>query len=339
MALFDFLKKKPEDNASAPATPTTAAESGVEPTAPAAPAAPTEPAGPRYKGSNYQMPAPEAPAPMPMIPPAPPIAMPSMMGGPDESQMDAQAAHAAFQPTNILEQLLMQASYDPQFRSPFYQALLGEELAVVLAAKEGQEPGEVTPTEGMEIQLQALHDGKIAIFSSVERIFDNGAVPEGSVTYMRLRGHDFFSMVQDADCAINPFSAVGKLMPADEIKALMAGQLFDAGPPQDVQVTLHQPEPEPTALLDGLRAYSAAQPSIRAVYLAEMRMQNVPEQSRLLVAFDTEETDPAFLQELGPIIQGNIAEAQFVDLMLIDPTSEEPLVQYLLTTEPVYARA
>ena len=333
MALFDFLKKKPEDNASAPATPNKAAEAG---SAPAVPAAPAEPAGPRYKGSNYQMPAPEAPAPMPMIPPAPPIAMPGMMGDQPQGNMPEQPA---FEPTNILEQLLMQASYDPQFRSPFYQALLGEEVAVVLAAKEGQEPGEITPTEGMEIQLQALHDGKIAIFSAVERIFDNGAVPEGTVTYMRLRGHDFFTMVQDADCALNPFSAVGKLLPADEIKALVSGQLFDAAAPQDVQVTLHQPEPEPTALLDGLREYSATQPAIRAVYLAEMRMQNVPEQSRLLVAFDTEETDPAFLQDLGPVIQGNIAEAQFVDLMLIDPTSEEPLVQYLLTTEPVYARA
>ncbi|RFP66448.1 enhanced serine sensitivity protein SseB [Hymenobacter lapidiphilus] len=333
MALFNFLKKKTEDTASAPATP---APAPAADTSPAQPAAPAEPAGPRYKGSNYQMPAPQAPAPMPMIPPAPPIAMPGMMGGPAEDQMEAQAA---FEPTNILEQLLMQASYDPQFRPPFYQALLGEELTVVLAAREDQEPGEITPSEGMEIQLQALHDGKIAIFTSVERIFDNGAVPEGSVTYMRLRGHDFFSMVQDADCAINPFSAVGKLMPADEIKALMAGQLFEQGPPQDVQVTLHQPDPEPTALLDGLREYSATQPAIRNVYLAEMRMQNAPEQSRLLVAFDTEETDPAFMQDLGPIIKGNIAEAQFVDLMLIDPTSEEPLIQYLLTTEPVYARA
>ncbi|MBT2558292.1 enhanced serine sensitivity protein SseB [Hymenobacter sp. ISL-91] len=333
MALFDFLKKKSEDNTSAPATPATAAGSG---TAPAAPATPAEPAGPRYKGSNYQMPAPEAPAPMPMIPPAPPIAMPGMMAGQPDGGMPEQPA---FEPTNILEQLLLQASYDPQFRPPFYQALLGEELTVVLAAREDQEPGEITPTEGMEIQLQALHDGKIAIFTAVERIFDNGAVPEGSVTYMRLRGHDFFTMVQDADCAINPFSAVGKLMPADEIKALVSGQLFEGAPQQDVQVTLHQPEPEPTALLEGLRTYSATQPAIRNVYLAEMRLQNAPEQSRLLVAFDTEETDPAFMQDLGPIIKGNIAEEQFVDLMLIDPNSEEPLVQYLRTTEPVYARA
>ncbi|OWP62045.1 hypothetical protein CDA63_16215 [Hymenobacter amundsenii] len=331
MGLFDFLKKKPEDGASAP-TPAAPSSPAADSGAAAQPTAPAELTGPRYKGANYTMPAEEAPAPMPFIPPAPPIPMPGNQGGMMPEQVD-------FQPLNILEHLLMQAAQDPQFRTPFYQALLGEEIVVVMAAKEGQEPGEITPSEGMEIQLQALHDGKIAVFTAVERLFDNGAVPEGSVTYMRLRGHDFFTMVQDADCALNPFSAVGKLLPADEIKALMAGQLFEAAPPQDVQVSLHQPDPEPTELLAGLREYCATQPAINKVYLTEMRMQNAPDQSRLLVAFDSEEKDPAFLQDLGPVIQGKINEAQFVDLMLIDPASEEPLNQYLLTTEPIYSRA
>ncbi|MBX0289320.1 enhanced serine sensitivity protein SseB [Hymenobacter sp. HSC-4F20] len=331
MGLFDFLKKKPEDTpapapASSPAAPTTENSSAPTPTEAA------KPSGPRYKGSNYQMPDAPAPVPVPQIPPAPPIPLPEPFGQQAPQLPD-------FQPLNILEQLLMQAAVEPQFRSPFYQALLGEEVVVVMAGKEDQEPGEITPTEGMEIQLQALHDGKIAVFTAVERIFDNGAVPEGSVAYMRLRGHDFFTMVQGADCALNPFSAVGKLLAADEIQALLSGQLFEMPDPQDMQVSLHQPEPEPTELLAGLREYSATQPHIRAVYLTEMRMQHNPQEARLLLAFDTEEKDPAFLQELGPIIQGKIGEAQFVDLMLIDPTSEEPLVQYLLQTTPVYQRA
>jgi hypothetical protein len=331
MGLFDFLKKK-DEGTPAPA-PTTTPAAG-DSSAPATPTEPAKSAGPRYKGSNYQAPAAPAPAPMPFIPPAPPIPLPGMM-----DQAPAAPQLPDFQPLNILEQLLMQAAVEPQFRSPFYQALLGEEVVVVMAGQEGQEPGEVTPTEGMEIQLQALHDGKIAVFTAVERIFDNGAVPENSVAYLRLRGHDFFTMVKGADCALNPFSAVGKLLEAAEIDALLAGQLFEMPAPADVQVSLHQPEPEPTELLEGLREYSTTQDHIRTVYLTEMRMQNSPEQARLLVAFDTESQDPAFLQDLGPIIQGKIGEAQFVDLMLIDPASEEPLIQYLLTTEPVYKRA
>ncbi|WP_426491763.1 enhanced serine sensitivity protein SseB C-terminal domain-containing protein [Hymenobacter sp. 102] len=326
MGLFDFLKKKDEGTPAPASTPTP----GATPT-PAAPGA-DKPAGPRYKGSNYQMPATPAPAAVPHIPPAPPIPLPGVDGPMVPPMPD-------FQPLNILEQLLMQAAVEPQFRSPFYQALLGEEVVVVMAAQEGQEPGEVTPTEGMEIQLQALHDGKIAVFTAVERIFDNGAVPEGSVAYLRLRGHDFFTMVKGADCALNPFSAVGKLLEAPEIDALLAGQLFEAPPQQDIQVSLHDPEPEPTALKDALREYSAGNEKIQAVYLTEMRMQHNPQESRLLLAFQADDQDPAFLQELGPVIQGNIGETQFVDMMLIDPTSQEPLVHYLLNSEPVYKRA
>ncbi|GAB3222345.1 hypothetical protein GCM10027346_00040 [Hymenobacter seoulensis] len=332
MGLFDFLKKKPEDAPAPASTPTPAPDQGAATT----PAESAKPSGPRYKGANYQAPATPAPAPasMPFIPPAPPIPLPGTYEGevPTPQVPD-------FQPLNILEQLLMQAAMDPQFRSPFYQALLGEEVYVVMAAAEGQEPGEVTPTEGMEIQLQALHDGKIAVFTAVERIFDNGAVPQDSVAYMRLRGHDFFTMTQGADCALNPFSSVGKLLPVDEVQALLSGQLFEMPPQQDMQVSLHQPEPEPTELLEALREYSAGQDHIRNVYLTEMRLQQDPQQARLLLAFDTESQDPAFLQDLGPIIQGKIGSAQFVDLMLVDPNSEEPLIQYLLTTTPVYQRA
>ncbi|GAB2787304.1 hypothetical protein HNQ93_002753 [Hymenobacter luteus] len=328
MGLFDFLKKKPEDAPASSPTPAPAADNAATPASPE----PAPTTGPRYKGSNYQMPPAPAAPPMPHIPPAPPIPLPGTFSEEAPQLPD-------FQPLNILEQLLMQAAVDPQFRSPFYQALLGEEVVVVLAAREEQEPGEITPTEGMEVQLQALHDGKIAVFTAVERIFDNGAVPEGSVTYMRLRGHDFFTMVQGAECALNPFSAVGKLLAADEIQALLSGQLFEMPNPQDLQVSLHQPEPEPTELMEALREYSATQSHIRNVYLAEMRMQHNPAEARLLVAIDTEQQDPAFLQELGPVIQGKIGETQFVDLMLIDPASEEPLIQYLLQTSPVYQRA
>ncbi|SNC61581.1 SseB protein N-terminal domain-containing protein [Hymenobacter gelipurpurascens] len=328
MGLFDFLKKKPEDAAAPISSTTPSAAPATAPEA-AAPEATDKPSGPRYKGSNYQMPAAPSSAPMPQIPQAPPIAIPPM---PDMG---------SFQPTNILEQLLLQAATDPAFRSPFYQAVLGEEVIVVMAPQEGMEPGETTPTEGMEIQLQVLHDGKIPVFTSVERIFESGAVPPESVTYMRLRGHDFFTMVQGAECALNPFSPVGKLLAADEIAALLSGQLFEMPNPEDMQVALNQPAEEPVALKEALREYAAGQDHVQAIYLAEMQMQHNPEERRLLLAFHTDQEgqDPAFLQDLGPIIQGNIGEAQFVDLMLIDPNSQEPLIQYLLQTEPVYRRA
>jgi len=246
----------------------------------------------------------------------------------------------AFTPTNILEELLMRAAAEPEVRPSFYQALLAEELIVITAPKEDTPAGEVTVEAGTEIQLQVLHDGKIPVFTSKERIFDGENVPE-PLSFLRLRGFDLFNMIQGADCALNPFSVVGKLLPAGEIADLLAGKLFEGGPAApEGQMLIGPPAEYPAALADALRAYCAEQPFIEAAYLAELRLENSPEPPRLLLAFHTEQSDPAFLQELGPIIQGTLqGDHQFVDMMLLDPSSDEPLNQYFAQVEPVYQRA
>lgn len=312
MGLLDFLKNKPADEPTPAATPTPAA-----PTTPGA----TATSGPRYQGSKYTAPAepvapvPPAYSPEPVIPQFP------------------------FEPQNVLEQLLLLAVTEEQARPPFYQALLQEEILMILAPKEGMEPGEVTITEGQEIQLQILNDGKLPIFTSPARLTDGGQdVP---VSYVRVPGHAFFSMTQGQDCVLNPFSPAGKPLPKEEIAALLAGQLSGPIPPQaggEAQVMLSQPADYPTALAESIKTWCEAQGHIQAAYLAQMAMSHEPEVARLLLAFETTTTDPAFMQELGPVLQGNTAQFQFVDLMILDKSSEEGVNPYFRTIEPFYTR-
>jgi hypothetical protein len=314
MGLFDFLKSKKDSAAPAAPSPSTPA--------PAAPAADSPaPAGPRYKGASYTSPAPE-PVPAPTLP-----AMPEL---------------PPFQPVNILEELLFNAASQPEFRPDFYRALLGEQLIVVMLPKEGDTTGgEVQPTEGMEIQLQVLNDGKIPVFSSLERLYEGGMEVD-SVPYLRVRGIEFFQMIQGAECALNPFSPVGKLLPADELADLLAGRLFPGGEEamaQQVPVLLGQPADYPTQLLEALRTFSVEKPAIQAVYIAQVQLQDNSAPPRLLLAFHTDDNDAAFLQERGPVVQGNISDHELVDVLVLDPTSQEPLNQYFTTVEPVYKRA
>jgi len=314
MGLFDFLKNKPADDK--PATPST-------PATPAAPAAaqPDKPAtGPRYQGSKYVAPAaPAAPAPNPYAEPTPPP--------------------LPFQPENVLEQLLLLAATDENARPAFYQALLQEEILMILAPKEGMEPGEITLSEGEEIQLQTLNDGKLPIFSSAARLSDGGQ--DQSVPYVRVPGHAFFSMVQGQDCVLNPFSPAGKLLPKEELAALLAGQLTGPLSPAggDAQVLLSQPAEYPAALADAVAAWAAGQTHINTAFLAQMQLANAPEVPRLLLAFESSTPDPSFLQELGPVLQGQTANYQYVDLMLLDKTSDEGVNPYFRTIEPFYRKS
>lgn len=301
MGLFDFLKNKPA--ATPPAT---------------TPAAPAEkPAdGPRYQGAKFTAPPAPAVPELPRLPEPPPL---------------------PFTPENVLEQLLLLAATDENARPAFYQALLQEEILMILAPMEGLAPGEVVLAEGQEIQLQILADGKLPIFSSPPRLTDGG-VDNGPVSYVRVPGHAFFNMVQGQDCVLNPFSPAGKLLPKDELAALLAGQLTGPIAPDggEAQVLLSQPAEYPTAIANALRAWCATQPHIRAAYLAQLQLADNPDVPRLLLAFESTSTDPNFLQELGPVLQDQTNAYQFVDLMLLDIASDEGVNPYFRQIAPFY---
>jgi hypothetical protein len=307
MGLLDFLKNKPADNKPAAPAPST-------PGSPA-PAADKPAGGPRYQGAKFT--APPAPVePTFTIPEPPPL---------------------PFEPENVLEQLLLLAATDENARPAFYQALLQEEILMILAPMEGISAGEVVLNEGQEIQLQILSDGKLPIFSSVPRLSDGG-VDNGPVSYVRLPGHAFFSMVQGQDCVLNPFSPAGKLLPKDELAALLSGQLTGPLSPAggDAQVLLSQPTEYPNAVADAIKGWAATQPHIQAAYLAQMQLADNPDVPRLLLAFESTSPDPSFMQELGPVLQGQTNDYQFVDLMLLDVNSEEGVNPYFRTVEPFY---
>ncbi|GAB3572083.1 enhanced serine sensitivity protein SseB C-terminal domain-containing protein [Hymenobacter daeguensis] len=313
MGLLDFLKNKPADPK--PATP-------AAPGAPAS-AADKPAAGPRYQGSKYTAPAePAAPA------------MPTFQLPEPEAPMPL-----PFEPENVLEQLLLLAATDENARPAFYQALLQEEILMILAPMEGIEPGEVKLAEGQEIQLQVLNDGKLPIFSSPPRLSDGG-VDNGPVSYVRIPGHAFFQMIQGQDCVLNPFSPAGKLLPKEELAALLNGQLTGPLSPAggDAQVLLSQPAEFPQAVADAIAAWAATQPHIDAAYLAQMQLANNPDVPRLLMAFISQNPDPSFMQELGPVLEGKTNAFQFVDLMLLDLDSEEGVNPYFKQVEPFYQK-
>ena len=307
MGLFDFLKNKPADT---PATPSPAAPN-------ATPAPVDKPAGPRYQGAKFTAPVEAEPA-VPTYQVPEPVPFP-------------------FEPENVLEQLLLLASTDENARPAFYQALLQEEILMILATMEGVGTGEVVLAEGQEIQLQVLSDGKLPIFSSVPRLSDGG-IDNGPVSYVRIPGHAFFSMIQGQDCVLNPFSPAGKILPKDELAALLNGQLTGPLSPAggDAQVLLSQPAEIPQAVADAVTAWAATQSHIEAAYLAQMQVGINPDVPRLLLAFISTSPDPGFMQELGPVLEGKTNAYQFVDLMLLNPESEEGVNPYFRTIEPFY---
>ncbi|RTQ51663.1 hypothetical protein EJV47_07660 [Hymenobacter gummosus] len=335
MGLFDFLKKKPGDEPAAtpPAAPQQANPApAAAPTEGAQPAAAKPEGGPRYqrpafaaKSAAEIQPSFSAQAPESIIPPMPePPPLP-------------------FEPSNNLEQVLLLAAQDPQYRLAFYHELLQAQLIVLTNAPEGAEPGEVTVEEGTEVQLHVLHDGRIPVFSSEERIYDGGTV-QGEVSFLRVPGEGFFRMTQGAECVLNPFSGFGKLLVAPEIEDLLTGRIFsqpaegaEGDAAQQPQAHLVPLADVPADLTAALQEFSGRQPNIEAAYLAGVVIEGDEAPSRLLLAFSMDDENMEFLQELGPVIQGHLQQ-EAIDVARLSPDPSEPLTQFFSQQTPLYQR-
>ena len=87
-----------------------------------------------------------------------------------------------------------------------------------------------------------------------------------------------------------------------------------------------------------MAAWAASQSHVQAAYLAQMQLANAPDVPRLLLAFTSSSPDPDFMQDLGPVLQGQTNAFQFVDLMLLDMNSDEGVNPYFKTVEPFYKK-
>ncbi|AYA36192.1 hypothetical protein D3Y59_03400 [Hymenobacter oligotrophus] len=328
MGLFDFLKKKPADETAATPAP---AQPAATTSAPAAPEAEdTKTAG----GPRYQRPAFAAKSAAEMQPAAP--ALSSM---PELPPMPEMPAMPPFDPKNNLENALLMASQDPQFRLAFYHELLNAEVLVLTAIPEGGQPGEITVDEGAEIQLQVLHDGRIPMFSSEERIIEGGA-SANEVAFIRVRGEGFLHMTKGAECVLNPFSPYGKLLVLPEIEDLLSGRIF-APPAEEAQGPQAQLVPmaeHPAELKTALQDFCAQHPHIEAVYLSDVLIEGEEAPTRMLLAFKVDGEDMEFLQELGPILQAHLPNQDTMDVARLSPDPNEPLTQYFNQQEPLYER-
>lgn len=336
MGLFDFLKKKDEPAATPPVNaPQPAAPAPTDGgAAPAQPAAPAKPEG----GPRYQRPAFAAKSAADIQPSftstqAPQLQVPPMP--------EPQPMPLPFEPANNLEQVLLLAAQDPQYRLAFYHELMQAQLLVLTNTPEGAEPGEVTVAEGTEVQLHMLHDGRIPIFSSEDRIYEGGP-QQGEVSFLRVPAPGFFQMTQGAECVLNPFSPFGKLLVAPEIEDMMTGRIFNQpgqeGQPEGPQAQL-VPLPEPPAGLAGaLREFCAQHPHIMMAFLAHVQIEGEEAPSRMLLAFHVEGEDMDFLNEMGPAIQEHLQE-QAIDVARLSPDPNEPLTAFFTQQEPLYVRA
>lgn len=122
-----------------------------------------------------------------------------------------------------LDALLETAIKEPVYKSAFYKRVLNDEIIVIsvnVNVSEGYQYLEV----GTSVELYALPDGSIPLFTTIDRIFDNGVVKD-DVEFLKMSGADLFSVAQGERFVVNPHSNFKTKISPATVESLLDGRM------------------------------------------------------------------------------------------------------------------
>jgi hypothetical protein len=238
-----------------------------------------------------------------------------------------------------LEKLLRKASIKPEFRKEFYSRLISDQLFVITPdpeLKDGIQIAEKNTT----IKFVSLPDGKIPVFTSVDRIFDK-AVIKTTVQYLKIRGQDLFTVAKGATFILNPYSDIGKELLPDEIERMLDGTILTDSPKMETigkqtRYQIGQPAKYPTEIVNALKLFFTDKPNINTAHLAWIFIQESGVPPHYIFALDGYGDLQTLSQEAYLIARKFLPPDEIVDFIKI---SADGLSEYFLDEgKPFYKK-
>ena len=243
-------------------------------------------------------------------------------------------------PENNLEVFLMQAATDASARNDFYTELLRGELIVITNGQEKIADGRTVLEKDTTVEFLTFENGQIPLFTSPNRIFDNGALQE-QVQFIAMKGEDLFNLTPGATFILNPYSDYGKELMPKEIESLLAGSIFKQNDEMAIQsgteVQIGQPANYPDKLVYALKSLFKDRPFVKAAYLAAIKMDKSEKFPHLVIAVDLDGELKRISKEAGPLAEQFLDRNEILDFIKIDNNGR--ISDYFINqTRPFYER-
>lgn len=159
----------------------------------------------------------------------------------------------AFQPSNEIEHMLMEAATKPEVREAFQRALLDADLYAA-TPEASAEAGTRTLSQGERVSLLNVQgpDGApvAAIFTAQERIAEVFGMGGG---FIAMRGDVLLEMVASSGVWLNPGFPYSVHWKPEELGALL-GKPIPRTVKKDTKIVLGTPAEPPTKLIESLQA-------------------------------------------------------------------------------------
>jgi len=234
-----------------------------------------------------------------------------------------------------LETLLQKAATEPAFRAEFTKRLMTDQLIIITEGSDRE--GSHILEQDTSINIVALNDGRIPVFTSNDRIFDQGVIKE-QVHFTQMKGADLFEMTRGATLVINPFSQYGKDLLAGEIAQMLDGTITASKKiviEKDTQVQIGQPANYPDALVESLRKLFAERPNVNAGYLGWIHNPESGDPPHLIFSIDADGDFQSVVNEAGFTAEQYLQPSEVVDFVKF---GNGTLDDYFEETKPFYKR-
>ena len=229
------------------------------------------------------------------------------------------------QPENI-DEIFDLASKDIVYRPLFYRTILEKELYILIYPNDKLPTGKFVSDEKTTLQVRKFADGKVPVFTSIDKIFDNGVIKE-QVNYVAMKGKVIFEMFKDPPVILlNPYSRPSKEFLPDEIKKLRDGELFT--PDEEytikagVNISLGIPANYPSELVETLKKYCDTRAEIKAAYLGLMHDSSCKETPHLIIGLEVTKNVKDIFGEVAETIRTYIPKGEPVDMINVSENGE-----------------
>lgn len=235
-----------------------------------------------------------------------------------------------------LGELFEKAADDLPARMEFYKRFAQDNLYIITSQ------GEPSGADGKEMKWQILNlnSGEIPVFTSEDKVYDNGAVKEKK-NVISLKLSQLYEATKGSKYVLNPFSYMHKEFSPSEVEHTLDGSIIEMmNQPQPQQqrrkVRLGVPAYCPQEMVDAIKQKLSEFSTVLEVYLAYMEFPDEPNEPPHY-AFGVhgglnQEVAQSIAQAVAPYLSGK----GNVDVMPIGQGGKGSLDEYFLSTKPIY---
>lgn len=250
------------------------------------------------------------------------------------------AKKAQPQYTVELGELMRVAASQPALRSVFYERLWDEELMLILEDQSIPE-GAIDKNVHKSVNVLKLPDGRIPVFTSMQRIFENGHIALPNVKYITIKGKALFTSNEGNHYVLNPFSQYAKDITQEEIEKVEKGDhLYDESRTSEIastdRVVLIIPERYPKKMIDDLIALYRTYPEVDRAYIALMQRENSKHTPNYVVAIITNDKFEEISAESGIVAKNHLVQDQIIEMM--NMTKDSHFWRFFRHRKPFYRK-